>query len=477
MKSLTTEGAVPRFVVRLEVVVNARRFVPLVVYLVLLLIPASHLRSQTSLEDLVEQATPAVVLIETVSETERRFGSGFIVDPSGLVLTNLHVIENAEAARVKLASGDIYDNVAVLAEDVRRDIALLHIRGFGLPTLELGDSDSVRVGAYVVAIGSPLGLENTVSDGIVSGERQLEGYRLYQITAPISPGSSGGPIMDEKGRVIGIATAQISEGQNLNFAVPINYARGMIANLPSSPLYVIAPTEDSPTASGISEVASRSVNDGLVLDFSAFREIEMEHEEKHEGIEAVRTTAYRMAGLPDDPDARIERFHEFRNKKNEAQTGSERSIAAIDGLRPIEESLAYQYYDGNRWIRGEGKVKYEAGRVVGWRETPEDGRSELRRDLPEGILSCSMTALAFAYNVAANPTVEITCYNFWADELTAVRYTVKGRKQIKVLGQKYQALEVEVVAGLQRMTLYYEPTVPRYLLDADIKDFKVKRRK
>ncbi|HSM08216.1 MAG TPA: trypsin-like peptidase domain-containing protein, partial [Gemmatimonadota bacterium] len=162
-----------------------------------------------NLEELSSLATAAVVLVEVQAGDRSRQGSGFIVDQEGIILTNHHVIRNATNATVRLSSGDIYDRVSVLAVDERRDLAVLKISGFGLPTLQLGNSDSVRIGTDVIAIGSPLGLENTVSTGIVSGRRtEPRGFQLLQITAPASTGSSGGPVLLRDGRVVGIAASQ-----------------------------------------------------------------------------------------------------------------------------------------------------------------------------------------------------------------------------------------------------------------------------
>ncbi|MGE3273984.1 MAG: S1C family serine protease [Vicinamibacterales bacterium] len=187
-----------------------------------------------SVAELVKQVSPAVVYIETYDAAGQQdgLGSGFIVDAAGLIVTNLHVIAGSAAATVKMADGEVYDRVDVVDFDPRRDIAVLRIRPFNaLPVLRLADSDSLEVGQEAVAVGNPKGLEHTVTAGLVSGFRQWEGYRVIQISVPISPGSSGGPLFDRFGRVIGITTAQLrGEGtQNLNFAVPINYAKPLLA--------------------------------------------------------------------------------------------------------------------------------------------------------------------------------------------------------------------------------------------------------
>lgn len=134
-------------------------------------------------------------------------------------------------ASVRLFNGDIYDHIDVAAYDKRRDLLLIKIRALDLEAVVFGDSDKLSVGDRLVAIGNPLGLKNTVSEGILSAVRQSEGSRYLQITAPISSGNSGGPVLNLKGEVIGVVTFTVSPGQNLNFAVPINYLKPMLTNI------------------------------------------------------------------------------------------------------------------------------------------------------------------------------------------------------------------------------------------------------
>ncbi len=193
--------------------------------------------------ELVRAVKPAVVYIATFDAKGQQegLGSGFVVDASGVIVTNLHVIQGAKALSVKMADGEVYDKVDIVDYDARRDIAVLKVRPYGkLPTLTLGDSDRVEIGEEAVAVGNPKGMEHTVSSGLISAMRQDEGYKLIQISVPISPGSSGGPLFDRQGRVIGITTAQLrGEGvQNLNFAVPINYAKPLID--PKAPTMTLA---------------------------------------------------------------------------------------------------------------------------------------------------------------------------------------------------------------------------------------------
>ncbi len=184
--------------------------------------------------ELTKAMAPAVVFIGNVDSKGQvaSIGSGFVVDADGIIVTNYHVIQGANALQIKMKDGEIYDRVEVMDHDERRDIAVLKIRAFKkLPVVTLA-SDAPEPGEEAVAIGNPQGLEHTVSVGVVSAYRQAEGYRLMQISVPISPGSSGGPLFNIQGQVIGITSAGVvAEGaQNLNFAVPIDYARPLISS-------------------------------------------------------------------------------------------------------------------------------------------------------------------------------------------------------------------------------------------------------
>jgi hypothetical protein len=157
-------------------------------------------------------------------------GSGFLISKDGRVVTNYHVIRNGSSALVKLPNGSFFAVDGVLASDKDRDVAVIKAHGNGFRTLTLGDSNRLQVGEEVVAIGNPLSLESTVSNGIVSAIRTVEdeGGKFVQITAPISPGSSGGPLFNMAGEVVGITTSHLIGGQNLNFAIPINDVKLML---------------------------------------------------------------------------------------------------------------------------------------------------------------------------------------------------------------------------------------------------------
>lgn len=175
--------------------------------------------------EIAELALPSVVTIKSLDETGRVIGtgSGFIIHSGGVVVTNHHVIENAHAAQVILASGESHNVDGLVHVDPSRDIAFLRVHAVNLKAIELADSDKLTLGEKTLAIGSPLGLEKTVTNGIVSQVRQEDGVRVIQHTAPISPGSSGGPLLNSEAKVIGINTFYLAKGQSLYFAMPSNY--------------------------------------------------------------------------------------------------------------------------------------------------------------------------------------------------------------------------------------------------------------
>lgn len=208
--------------------------------------------------EIIKEALPATVLIEGKTEDGKEFaGSGFLINASGTIVTNLHVIRGLVTIRVALTNGDVYDRVTVRAYDERRDIAVIQVLAFGLPVLRLGDSDRVEQGDSVVLLGNPLGLQGSASTGIVSAIRQLDGFRVFQTDAAASPGNSGGPMLNERGEVVGILTFRFKAGESLNFVVPVNYARGLLLLDESLSLHQLAARLPSST-SGTPATASTS---------------------------------------------------------------------------------------------------------------------------------------------------------------------------------------------------------------------------
>ena len=169
---------------------------------------------------------------------QRSLGSGFIIDREGHIVTNNHVIEGADEITVRLSNDKEYD-AEIVGRDPNTDLALIKIKGASnLVPLEMGDSDQLTIGSWVVAIGSPFGLEQTVTAGIVSAKGRVIGSGPYddfiQTDASINPGNSGGPLLNMNGEVVGINTAIVAQGQGIGFAIPVNMAQGIIRQLEES---------------------------------------------------------------------------------------------------------------------------------------------------------------------------------------------------------------------------------------------------
>ena len=232
--------------------------------------PAAQVKVPVSFSDLAEQVKPAVVNISTTKTfrgqggfgapfgrapspfgddffdrffgdmprrefKQRSLGSGFIISSDGYIFTNNHVVEQADKIVVKISDGKEYD-ATVVGRDANTDLALIKIKANGsLPVVEIGDSEKVRVGEWVIAIGNPFGLEATVTAGIVSAKGRVIGAGPYdnfiQTDASINPGNSGGPLFNMEGKVIAINTAIVAQGQGIGFAIPINMAKTILNDL------------------------------------------------------------------------------------------------------------------------------------------------------------------------------------------------------------------------------------------------------
>ncbi|MCJ7459236.1 MAG: tetratricopeptide repeat-containing serine protease family protein [candidate division Zixibacteria bacterium] len=197
--------------------------VPWLVY-IFFIVGFSPAWSQENLPTLIKKVQQSVVVIITYNEKGEILGqgTGFFISTEGDVITNIHVLGGAHRADVKTAEGIIYPVKNILAEDREADLirVSVDISHKDVHPLPVGAS-MPEVGEQVVVIGNPLGLEQTASDGIVSAVREIPNFgKIIQITAPVSLGSSGSPVLNIKGEVIGVATFQIIEGQNLNFVIP-----------------------------------------------------------------------------------------------------------------------------------------------------------------------------------------------------------------------------------------------------------------
>lgn len=219
-----------------------------------------------SVSEVVKHSSDAVVLIVTSDAAghELALGSGFIVSADGRVITNYHVIKDAYSAIVKLSNGASFAVEGVIASDPDKDVAVLKVPGRNLAHLQLADSGAAQIGEHVIAIGSPLGLEGTVSDGIVSAIRdEQNGKTWIQTTAPVSHGNSGGPLLNLKGDVVGVITwgVNLRVGQNLNFAIPSQIVKSVLATA-HAPSPIDSPSRDrflTASAESSSQLLSHSL--------------------------------------------------------------------------------------------------------------------------------------------------------------------------------------------------------------------------
>ena len=192
----------------------------------------SHTKAKPARE-VAEKTFPSVVILvmQDSHGQPTSLGSGFFVKED-VIATNLHVIKGAQSGYVKIVGKKPkYDIAGFVAVDRRSDLVLLKVQKVKAPTLVLADGNNVAVGDEVYAVGNPQGLEGTFSKGIVSSMRKVGEDSLLQITAPISPGSSGGPLLNAEGEVVGVTVATFKGGQNLNFAIPISYLSRLLPNI------------------------------------------------------------------------------------------------------------------------------------------------------------------------------------------------------------------------------------------------------
>ena len=222
-------------------------------------VPSDILATQKAFSTVSQRVTPSVVNISTVSRKkltqpffemspffedffggpqyrrDRSLGSGFIISKDGYIVTNDHVVREAESIQVKLSNDKVYD-ARIVGGDRKTDIAVIKINAADLPVAVLGDSDKIEVGQWAIAIGNPFGLERSMTVGVISatgrsnvGIEVLENF--IQTDASINPGNSGGPLLNIHGEVIGINTAIVAAGQGIGFAIPISMAKPIISQL------------------------------------------------------------------------------------------------------------------------------------------------------------------------------------------------------------------------------------------------------
>jgi len=184
-----------------------------------------------SVEQLAKNARQSIVVISISGRDggEQGMGTGFVIDKTGLIATNLHVIGEARPIKIQTADGKSLQVTAIHATDRARDLAILRVAEKDLPALPLGDVDKLEQGQPIVLLGNPHGLKHSVVAGVVSGTREIEDRKLLQLAVPVEPGNSGGPVLDLQGRVQGVMTMKSAVTENLGFAVSVNDLQPLLA--------------------------------------------------------------------------------------------------------------------------------------------------------------------------------------------------------------------------------------------------------
>jgi S1-C subfamily serine protease len=181
---------------------------------------------------IADLATPSVVIVENFNEDGEKAGqgSGYVYTADGTIITNYHVVRGAKSVSVRIPNKGSLQVDSLLGYSIENDVAAVQVSDTSLTALATEQAQQVKVGDRVVAIGAPLGLESTVSEGIVSALRDAAGTHIIQTTASISPGSSGGPLLNEYGKVIGLTTAHVRDGQSLNFVVASTHITDLLSH-------------------------------------------------------------------------------------------------------------------------------------------------------------------------------------------------------------------------------------------------------
>jgi hypothetical protein len=217
---------------RKEIYAMKKWFSIIIVSAIFLIFFCRKTSAETAAE-IAKRSLPSVVLITIYDSADRPIssGSGFVID-NEKVATAYHVVAGGVSATVKTADKIVYPVSCAIVADAGKDLAILQVKKMtDVPSLPLGDSSEVVLGESLVAIGSPLGLEGTITEGIVSAIRESPEYKteVIQYSAPTSPGNSGGPIVNSRGEVVGIISHQMRSGQNLNFAIPVKWLKIMLS--------------------------------------------------------------------------------------------------------------------------------------------------------------------------------------------------------------------------------------------------------
>lgn len=285
-------------------------------------------------------------------------GSGFFV-ADDVIATNMHVIAKAAHGDAKLVGrSQTYAISGLVGKDEEHDLALLKIGGARGAALEIGDSGKLSVGDEIYVLGNPEGLEGTLSNGIVSGIRQVGGDNVLQITAPISPGSSGGPVLDQQGRVVGIAVATFKEGQNLNFAVPATYLAQLMRRM--TELHALQPTFAKVRST--LDAMGPPVEGAVIITHKILKSVWPNWKLEFSIMNTLASPISNVAILALYRDASGEPFHsEMKHYTARIEPGAARRMDGYEEALAISEDLFWLNFDRRRDFNRVYKVAEKSG--------------------------------------------------------------------------------------------------------------------
>ncbi len=435
----------------------------------------------------------ATVFVSVLSADGEKTGSGVLLSADGVVATAAHVLRNAKSAKVRIHTGEEYEVDGVLFSDFDLDLAIVKISGFALPAAQLGNSDSVAVGQRLLAVGSPLGLEGTVSDGLLSAVRLDNGTKMFQVSIPVSPGSSGGPVATQDGTVIGLVVSQIrgTGVQNLNFVLPINYVRARLQSASARTPTTLAKALGESAESGASVslgLGDVTVNDSLPLNWNVLDGVELILERSNDQSRE-RTRVHTRYAVTRDPSGRltVER-HQFDTLQTVAAmsgrvtmvgTRSSKTVFLADRSNAFEEE---EVISPERVGTSTARIITRGGDVS---LKPFNGAERAARGLPRGVLAPSLVAGALAaYKGLLPDSLQLWHVDAVTGAPRLVRFRLLRRetRTVPILADgiscdvaqllDYRALPVVVgmlVSGTEREEITLLDSAPHLRVSADLK--------
>ncbi len=362
---------------------------------ILLLLTLAQLQQPLDAQAIYKKVSPSVMTLQVVTKAgDKVQGTAFLAVKDGVAVTAWHVIREAATVTAKFADGQEFEASGVVDRDEKRDVALIRVKVADRPLLSFSGAEP-EVGSKCFLIGAPKGLEFSISDGIIGQIRSVGNVKEFQFTCPASPGTSGGPLVDDKGAVLGVCDWQLRDGQNLNFAVASTYAKGLDATLGTQQWADVkpslAPAETSASSSVTNaEAAAQIIAIRLEANRSFMATWDLEREST--GVRSKHLMIPPSVGVAIDNLAQLSnkmrRIQSSSKTWNEAiSTAADNYAKAADGLQDMRNACTYAM--GSSWdnyanslYRG-GFAKIFSTGAGPWVSVVD----EIKKALPESALS------------------------------------------------------------------------------------------